>query len=87
MISVSAIPGGNPVAKAAPEEWALDYGRCTTCNAHWCDRCITKLGAPECPKDKTKFTLFGATPVVAATPIAPPPAAAVDAKPWWKFWG
>lgn len=87
MISVSAIPGGNPVAKNDPENWALDYGRCTTCNAHWCDRCIAKLPAPECPKDKTKFTMFGATPVEA--PKAPPPAAAAatSAKPWWKFWG
>jgi len=84
MISVSAIPGGNPVAKNDPENWALDYGRCTTCNSHWCDRCMAKLPAPECPKDKTKFTLFGATPEKAAPP---PPVAVSSTKPWWKFWG
>lgn len=83
MISVSAIPGGNPVAKNDPENWALEYGRCATCNAHWCDRCLKKLGAANCPKDQTQFTMFGLTP---KKPAAPAPDASAT-KPWWKFWG
>src|SRR5689334_1494008 len=87
MISVSAIPGGNPVAKNDPENWALDYGRCETCKSHYCDRCMAKLAVPgQCPKDNTKFTMFGVTPEKPAAPAAAP-SPGVSAKPWWKFWG
>lgn len=86
MISVSAIPGGNPVAKNDPENWALDYGKCAACNAHWCDRCLKNLAAPNCPKDQTQFTMFGVTPEKAPPPAAPAPSAS-GTKPWWKFWG
>jgi hypothetical protein len=86
MVSVSAVPGGNPVAKDDPENWAMEYGRCPTCNAHWCDRCLAKLSAPKCPKDAATFTRHGPVPL---QPAAPPPSApvATSAKPWWKFWG
>lgn len=84
MISVSSIPGGNPVAKNDPENWAVGYGRCDTCKAHWCDRCLAKLAPPECPDCKKPFTRFGLVDEKKARgPSREPPAAA---KPWWKFW-
>lgn len=87
MISVSAIPGGNPVAKNDPENWALDYGKCATCNAHWCDRCLKTLPSPNCPKDQTQFTMYGVTPERPAAPAPTSTPAASATKPWWKFWG
>ena len=86
MISVSAVPGGNPVALADPEGWALEYGRCPTCNAHYCDRCIAKLAAPQCPKDNAVFSRHGPIPLAPAAPPASKPVAQ-STKPWWKFWG
>jgi hypothetical protein len=86
LISVSAVPGGNPVAKNDPENWAVTYGRCALCNASWCDRCMAKLGAPECPKDKVKLTMFGPVPEETQRP-GPQAAVASAARPWWKFWG
>lgn len=83
MISVSNIPGGNPVAKSDPENWAVSYGRCESCKAHWCDRCLAKLPAPECPQCKTKFTMFGVTPPPKPNDTS---AAVTQPKPWWKFW-
>ncbi|MFO0596532.1 MAG: hypothetical protein U0228_14545 [Myxococcaceae bacterium] len=82
-MSVSAIPGGNPTALAEPDKWALNYGKCPTCNAHWCEHCMAKLAAPECPKDKVKFTMHGPVPLAAPAPKPPP----TSDKPWWKFWG
>lgn len=84
MISISAIPGGNPVAKNDPENWAVNYGRCDTCKAHWCDRCFEKLTPKECPTCKKPFTLFG---IVTGKKHGPPSEATpTGAKPWWKFW-
>lgn len=83
MISVSAIPGGNPVARNDPENWAVTYGRCDTCKAHWCDRCMGKLAPKECPACKKPFTMFG---VVDEKKSAPPAAKPTGVKPWWKFW-
>lgn len=42
MISVSAIPGGNPTAKADPESFAVEWLRCPACGPYWCDRCGPK---------------------------------------------
>jgi hypothetical protein len=44
LISISAIPGGNPVALADPERWATKYVRCQKCGKFFCDRCLKKLG-------------------------------------------
>ena len=44
LISISVIPGGNPVALADPETWARHYKVCTECGAHFCDRCVKKMG-------------------------------------------
>ncbi|MFT3706535.1 MAG: hypothetical protein QM817_02595 [Archangium sp.] len=92
MISVSAVPGGNPVAKNDPENWAMEYGKCATCNSHYCDRCIAKNGHKNCPKDNTALTMLGPVPMAGSAPApqAPAPAStptASSTKPWWKFWG
>ena len=54
MLSISVIPGGNPVARADPEHFAVDFLTCTLCRSGFCDRCLPaespfhKLRA--CPK-------------------------------------
>ncbi|MGE0787779.1 MAG: hypothetical protein AB7S26_19040 [Sandaracinaceae bacterium] len=45
LISVSAIPGGNPTALAEPEKFAVVHERCTACGARFCDRCLEPGGA------------------------------------------
>lgn len=44
MISVSAIRGGNPSAKADPEGFAGEWTQCGACRAFTCDRCLAKQG-------------------------------------------
>lgn len=39
LISVSSVPGGNPVAKANPEQWSVVHTRCPGCGVSLCDRC------------------------------------------------
>lgn len=39
MISVSSIPGGNPVALNDPENYAVKFKICEKCSARYCDRC------------------------------------------------
>lgn len=50
LLSVSRIPGGNPVAKRDPEHWAVVFWRCDTCRGHYCDRCVKSrlMRAPVC---------------------------------------
>src|SRR5688572_11245640 len=49
-ISVSWIPGGNPVALEDPEHWATAYRPCEVCGQLYCGQCssIEPL-CPECP--------------------------------------
>lgn len=53
LVSVSAVPGGNPVALADPEGYATRYVRCAGCGRHVCDRCAAQpppVAAPgPCP--------------------------------------
>ena len=49
LISISAVAGGNPVALAEPDVWAVDYAECPSCGKTWCDRCQRKLGLDSCP--------------------------------------
>lgn len=42
-VSVSAVPGGNPSAKADPERFASEWTRCT-CGKYTCDRCLQRQG-------------------------------------------
>lgn len=39
LISVSGLPGGNPVAAAEPEYWSTEYFFCRECGEAFCDRC------------------------------------------------
>jgi tetratricopeptide (TPR) repeat protein len=53
LISVSTVPGGNPVALRDPEHFAVDYFICEDCKRMFCDRCVGAKGAlfsrPRCP--------------------------------------
>jgi tetratricopeptide (TPR) repeat protein len=44
LISVSEVPGGNPVARADPEGFALTFQICVDCHANFCDRCQPDRG-------------------------------------------
>jgi hypothetical protein len=44
LISVSAVPGGNPAALADPEGFASAWTRCDHCSRFTCDRCLAKQG-------------------------------------------
>lgn len=49
LISISILPGGNPVALANPEIWAINFGLCLSCRRHYCDRCIRDVEiCPSC---------------------------------------
>lgn len=102
LISVSAIPGGNPTALAEPEKWAVVHSRCSQCSKRYCDRCVAKdptlstghclacqgaLAAP--PADEAMKMMTGqasAAGATAAARITPPAASDAVKKPWWKFW-
>jgi Flp pilus assembly protein TadD len=42
LISVSVIPGGNPVAQADPEHFSVTFLICPDCHATFCDRCVPR---------------------------------------------
>lgn len=42
LISVSAVPGGNPAAKEEPDIYASEWTRCVECSTYTCDRCLRK---------------------------------------------
>ncbi|MET7398989.1 tetratricopeptide repeat protein [Dactylosporangium sp. NPDC005572] len=42
LISVSSVPGGNPVARADPEHYAMQFQICPDCHKNFCDRCVPK---------------------------------------------
>ncbi|HWB34462.1 MAG TPA: tetratricopeptide repeat protein [Rugosimonospora sp.] len=51
LISVSKVPGGNPVALADPENYAIQFKICEDCGSYFCDRCHapgSRLRAPRC---------------------------------------
>ncbi|GGW86573.1 hypothetical protein GCM10010320_80190 [Streptomyces caelestis] len=50
LLSVSRVPGGNPVARSDPEHWAVVFWHCAGCRAYFCDRCVTRrvLRRPVC---------------------------------------
>src|SRR5688572_25793269 len=96
MISVSAIPGGNPTALAEPDKFAIVHRRCSGCGKRFCDRCMEKdelksgscaaCGSPlaDPPPDEALKIMFGqqsAEGAAATARLEPPPK-----RPWWKFW-
>lgn len=42
LISISAVPGGNPVAKSDPEGYASHWALCAKCGGYTCDRCLSR---------------------------------------------
>ncbi|CNE73482.1 Predicted O-linked N-acetylglucosamine transferase%2C SPINDLY family [Mycobacterium tuberculosis] len=51
LISVSKVPGGNPVARNDPEGFAIAFMICQDCRANYCDRCHapgSRFRAPRC---------------------------------------
>lgn len=44
LISVSNIPGGNPVALRDPEHFAIRFWVCADCHQNFCDRCAPRGG-------------------------------------------
>ncbi|MGP4028272.1 tetratricopeptide repeat protein [Actinomadura sp. 3N407] len=51
LISVSKVPGGNPVARNDPEGFAIDFMICEDCHSNFCDRCHppgTRFRPPRC---------------------------------------
>ena len=76
MISVSAVPGGNPVALRDPEHFAVLYSTCEDCKHMFCDRHASGksglFGKPRCPDCRGKL-LKQATPETAASRPWPEP--------------
>lgn len=48
LISVSIIPGGNPVAKEDPQRWSSARWQCAACKVNLCDRCAPSASGA-CP--------------------------------------
>lgn len=59
-ISLSAIPGGNPVAKENPDTMAMHYAKCENCGLIHCDRCVEKNNF-YCPNCGYKVTIEGSS--------------------------
>ncbi len=86
LISVSAIPGGSPVALADPEGYAVSYLECGGCHGKTCDRCAQKspplaAGGP-CPSCGQRLAWAGVPlkgGAAAAAPAGPAPGAAPPA--------
>ncbi|MEU8122280.1 tetratricopeptide repeat protein [Spirillospora sp. NPDC049024] len=51
LISVSKVPGGNPVARQDPDGFAIEFMICDFCGSNFCDRCHepgSRFRAPRC---------------------------------------
>lgn len=81
MISISDVPGGNPVARSDPEHWSLAYGRCERCGGFFCDRCLIENSGrcPECgvsvPLEVPEGVDLMPQPSVVPTPLVSQPPA------------
>ncbi|HEU4404029.1 MAG TPA: TerB family tellurite resistance protein [Polyangiaceae bacterium] len=85
LISISAVPGGNPAANAEPEVYAVEWTLCSACGAYTCDRCLRKqwarcrCGAPArllSEPERIQIAKAGPRPAPAGQ-AAPPPTPAV----------
>jgi hypothetical protein len=61
MISISRQPGGNPLAAASPDAFAMQYASCERCRAMHCDRCLDANGG-KCPGCGRRLELEGPPP-------------------------
>ena len=61
-ISVSVVPGGNPVALADPQRWSLTRRVCPSCARSLCDRCAP-ASASRCPLCQAALAAAGGAPV------------------------
>ncbi len=61
MLSISRLPGGNPMAKAYPDMFALAYGTCDRCDKRYCDQCIGSAGG-KCPGCGKRLAIEGPPP-------------------------
>lgn len=41
-ISISSIPGGNPMVLNEPENWVVEYAICSNCSSYYCLDCVKK---------------------------------------------
>lgn len=56
LVSISAVPGGNPAAKAEPDAYASEWTLCS-CKAYTCDRCLVRQqGRCRCGAPARLFT-------------------------------
>ncbi|GAA2794893.1 tetratricopeptide repeat protein [Crossiella cryophila] len=74
MISVSKAPGGNPVARADPEHFAISFRICQDCHQNYCDRCLAGRGGllrgPRCAECGGKLADGARRPEVWSRPKA-----------------
>jgi len=61
MLSISRLPGGNPMAKAYPDMFAMAYGSCDRCDKRYCDQCINNAGG-KCPGCGKRLAVEGPPP-------------------------
>lgn len=80
LISVSNVPGGNPIARANPEQWSSTHTRCASCKQALCDRCAP-AGARTCKL--CGGALHGGAKAVAARARANARAGALEAARGW----
>jgi hypothetical protein len=73
LISISDIPGGNPAVQMQPDLWAKAYGRCESCGAIFCDRCISERGG-SCPQCGKTIQIVGEASAAAGSFTAAEPA-------------
>jgi len=68
-ISISLVPGGNPMAHSHPELFAASYAVCDHCHKPFCDQCVTNAGG-KCPECGKRLELQGPPPGEASVPPA-----------------
>jgi hypothetical protein len=68
MISISRLPGGNPIARQYPDMYAAEYAKCDRCNKTYCDRCVANAGG-KCPGCGKRLEIQGPPP---GEPVAMP---------------
>ncbi|MFI5914076.1 tetratricopeptide repeat protein [Dactylosporangium sp. NPDC051541] len=74
MISISDIPGGNPVARNDPEHYSIKFQICPDCHKSFCDRCVapkTMLRAAKCRECGGKLVDGSQRQKVNGTAVAP----------------